>query len=187
MTENLMTKMKRNHYTFFFEYFNLEFWEELSVQTNLYSAQQLNHKSVKTNAHEIGLFIAMGSLKYNQVRMYWSRELGLPYFVNAMTRDRFFELRNYMHFADNSALRDDSDKLSKIRLFIDCVKKKCITLPRPKHISIDEQMIPFSGRCQFRQYMPSNSNPLKLKNFVLASTEGLVLDFKLYHGKGTVI
>ncbi|GBN88503.1 hypothetical protein AVEN_193968-1 [Araneus ventricosus] len=168
----------------FFEYFNLEFWEELSIQTNLYSVQQRAHKSVKTTAHELmklaGLFIAMGTLKYPQVRMYWSRELGLPYFFNTMTRDRFSELRNYLQFADNSTPREDSDKLWKIRLFIDCVRNKYITLPRPEHISIDEQMIPFSGRCQFRQYVPSKPNSLELKNFILTSTEGLVLYFKLY-------
>lgn len=174
----------------FFEYLPLQFWEEFAEQTNLYSTQQRDLRSVKTTANEllkfVGLSVAMGTLKYPQTRMYWSRNFGQPLFTDTMNRDRFFELRNYLHFADNNTKRDGNDKLFKVSPFLDFIRKKCITLPRSKHLSIDEQMIPFSGRCLFRQYVPSKPNPLGLKVFVLASNDGLVLDFKIYQGKGTI-
>ncbi|XP_049829117.1 uncharacterized protein LOC126267851 [Schistocerca gregaria] len=37
-----------------------------------------------------------------------------------------------------------------------------------------------------RTYVPSKPNPLVLKNFILASSDGLVLDFAIYTGKGTI-
>lgn len=127
----------------------------------------------------------MGTLKYPQGKLYWNRDLCVPVIRDAMTRDRFFELRNFIHFA-NADHPNSFDKLWKIRPVIEPILKKCHTLPRSKHMSIDEQMIPFSGRCEYRQYVPSKPNPLGLKNFVLAARDGLVLDFEIYVGKDTV-
>ncbi|XP_047115691.1 piggyBac transposable element-derived protein 3-like [Schistocerca piceifrons] len=47
-------------------------------------------------------------------------------------------------------------------------------------------MTPSSGRCGFTQYVLSNPNPLGLKNFILASNDGLLLDFCIFVGKGNV-
>lgn len=175
----------------FLEYLNLDFWSEVANQSNLYSVQQRDHHSINTNSVEIiqfaGIHVLMGTLKYPQVRMYWSDGLSIPSISEAMPRNRYFQLQNHLHFADNSVDHtNDSDKLWKIRLIIDAFREKCVSLPRSNHLSIDEQMIPFAGRCAFRQYLPSKPNPLGLKNFVLAARDGLVLDFRIYQGKGTV-
>ncbi|KAL3246096.1 hypothetical protein MRX96_057964 [Rhipicephalus microplus] len=101
-----------------------------------------------------------------------------------MTRDRFFELRGMLHFVDLSQTTDaqTENKLFRAELIIESFRKACLELPRPKAVSVDEQMIPFSGRCPARQYVPSKPNPVGLKNFVLSSSDGLVLDFVIYTG-----
>lgn len=173
----------------FFEYLGLDFWELLAEQSNLYSAQKRNLKSINTNAiemlHFAGVQLMMGTLKYPQGKLYWSRDLCVPVVRDTITRDRFFELRNYLHLVDVNQPNAD-DKLWKIRPLIDRILRKCHSLPRTKHMSIDEQMIPFSGRCEYRQYVPAKPNPLGLKNFVLAARDGLVLDFEIYVGKDTL-
>lgn len=173
----------------FFEYLSLEFWELVAEQSNIYSAQKRDLKSIDVTAVEMirfaGMQLMMGNLKYPQAKLYWNRDLCVPIIRDTMTRDRFFEIRNYLHFADINRPNSD-DKLCKIRPIIDPILRKCHSLPRSKHMSIDEQMIPFSGRCEYRQYVPAKPNPLGLKNFVLAARDGLVLDFDVYVGKNTL-
>lgn len=174
----------------FLEYLPLKFWDDVSENTCLYSVQQRELRSVNTTAEELihlaGIHLVMGCLGYPQAKMYWQRDTEVALISNCMNRDRFFELRNYLHFVDNNGEHDPNDRIWKVRPFYDYVRQKCLSLPRPAHISLDEQMIPFSGRCLFRQYVPSKPNPLGLKCFVLAACDGLVLDFHLYTGKGTV-
>lgn len=129
----------------------------------------------------------MGLLGLPRARLYWSRISAVPLVTENMTRDRFFELRGVLHFVDLSQTTDaQTEKLFRAEPIIQSFRKACLELPHPKAVSVDEQMIPFSGRCPARQYVPSKANPVGLKNFVLSSSDGLVLDFVIYTGKGTV-
>jgi hypothetical protein len=38
-----------------------------------------------------------------------------------------------------------------------------------KHLSVDEQMIPFCGTTSLKQYVKNRPNPEGIKNFVLAT------------------
>ncbi|XP_046988095.1 uncharacterized protein LOC124593790 [Schistocerca americana] len=173
----------------FVDYFPAEFWELLVYQTNLKSVQtsSLSLKTTKSEIlHYIGIGIVMGTVKIPQVKMYWSSLLCFPLVTEAMPRDTCYKLKSNLHFVDNLSARDPNYKLWKIYSLVDAVRKQCLTLPRNSHLSINEQMIPFSGRCGFTQYVPSKPNPLGLKKFILASNDRLLQDFCIYVGKGTV-
>ncbi|XP_049790112.1 piggyBac transposable element-derived protein 3-like [Schistocerca nitens] len=103
-----------------------------------------------------------------------------------MARDRYYKLQNKLHIVNNFEEHGGNDKLWKVRPVIVAFRNKCISLLRSQHLSVDEQMIPFTGRCNMRTYVPNKPNPLGLKNFILASSDGLVLDFAVYNGKETI-
>ncbi|GBM94280.1 PiggyBac transposable element-derived protein 3, partial [Araneus ventricosus] len=177
---------------YFYKYFPDDFWNLCMEQTNIYAYQKKGERYTKTDVKELktfsGIHIIMGIMHVPQVRMYWSKCCDVPIITQHVTRNRFFELRNTLHFVDKTILTENQkrDKLSLVRPILDTFKNCCINLPRTECLSVDEQMIPFSGRCPMRQYVPSKPNPVGLKNFVLAARDGLVLDFIIYTGKNTV-
>ncbi|KAL3201361.1 hypothetical protein MRX96_042961 [Rhipicephalus microplus] len=102
-----------------------------------------------------------------------------------MPRDRFFLLRSNLCCQLDDDISDDkkSERLWKVAPFVEMVRKGCLGLERPNCFCVDEQVIPFSGRCPMKQYIPNKPNPVGLKNFVLAGKDGLIYDFAIYKGK----
>ncbi|XP_048041390.1 piggyBac transposable element-derived protein 3-like isoform X1 [Megalobrama amblycephala] len=150
-------------------------------------------RSLSTSVDEIyhffGAAILMSCVPYPQIRMFWSNALQIPAISNTMSRDRFFKLRSHLKVVidyDVSEDKRETDKFWKVRPFMDRILTGCRLQVRPECVSIDEQMIPFTGACPFRQYVPLKPNPVGMKNFVLASVDGLVLDFEVYQGSKTL-
>jgi hypothetical protein len=98
-------------------------------------------------------------------------------------------LRTNLHVVDNLGVTEEtkkSNRLWKIQPVIDSVRNRCRALERnEKCTSIDEQMIPFLGRCPVRQFIKNKPRPVGLKNFVVTTSDGLVLDFEIYQGTTT--
>lgn len=57
--------------------------------------------------------------------------------------------------------------------------------PEENH-SIDELMIPFKGKIGMKQYIKKKPQKWGIKVFTCAGVTGLVYDFEVYTGKGTV-
>uniref|UniRef100_A0A8C1QN76 PiggyBac transposable element-derived protein domain-containing protein n=1 Tax=Cyprinus carpio TaxID=7962 RepID=A0A8C1QN76_CYPCA len=146
-------------------------------------------RSLSTSVDEIyhffGAAILMSCVSYPQIRMLWSNALQIPAISNTMSRDRFFKLRSNLKVVidyDVSEDKRETDKFWKVRRFMDRILTGCRLQVSPECVSIDEQMISFTGACPFRQYVPLKPNPVGMKNFVLASVNGLMLDFEVYQG-----
>ncbi|XP_049316532.1 piggyBac transposable element-derived protein 3-like [Bactrocera dorsalis] len=172
---------------YFQKYFPEDHLQNAAFFTNKYHLSQhgcVLNASAADIKNLYGLHIIMGCLAYPKVRMYWSEGFGLAQIKNAMTRDKFFTLRNSLHFVD--ILQPPTNKLFKIQPVIDCVRSRCQALATEiTEYSIDEQMIPFTGRASMRQYVKNKPRPVGLKNLVVATSSGLVVDFEIFQGAGT--
>lgn len=172
------------------EYFDEKFYENAANCSNMY---HFRHKGKLLNStpQEIkkffGIHLVMGCIPYPRLCMYWRTNLKLQMITSVMSRDRFLTLRSAFHLVESDTAPPGNDNpLWKVQPILDAVKRACLKIERvPGHYSIDEQMIPFTGRCALRQVVKNKPRPTGLKNFVLTTSEGLMLDFDIYRGAKT--
>lgn len=174
------------------DYFDDNFYELVSKCTNLYYLRKTG-RELKTSKAEImklfGMHILMGCIPYPRLPMYWRAGISLDKIVNAMSRDRFIQLRNALHVvsSDTAPQEQSRNPLWKVQPMIDHIRNGCYKQERvPSFYSIDEQMIPFTGRCPLRQVVKNKPRPVGLKNYVLTTSDGLLLDFDIYQGAKTM-
>lgn len=70
-----------------------------------------------------------------------------------MLRNRFKALLAALHVVD-PATKDNTDRLRKLRYFLDHLKQTCKKLYQPKRsVDLDECMFKSKGRSGFKQYL----------------------------------
>lgn len=168
-------------------------------QTNLYAEQKREpaESSVWYPVTEsemkawISLYLNMGLVTKPNLNSYWSTDpvLSSPFFPSLMSWTRFFQILQYLYFADNTCAppRDSADynKLYKIQPFLDLVIARFQEVYTPeRQLAIDDTLIQFKGKVHFRQFTPLKLGRFGIKAFTLAeSTSGYVLNSKIYTGK----
>ncbi|XP_039275920.1 piggyBac transposable element-derived protein 3-like [Nilaparvata lugens] len=179
------------------QYFDMfidsEIIENLVVQTNLYSVQK-SGASINTNRAEIEQFLGINLLssivRMPSYRMYWANETRYSPIADKISRNRYDKLRTYFHVNDNThmlPLNDaNHDKLFKIRPFVNAVRENMKKVEPEEKCSVDEMIIPFKGRSKMKQYIKNKPHKWGIKVFAIASQSGIVHDFEVYVGKGTV-
>uniref|UniRef100_A0A224YVY7 PiggyBac transposable element-derived protein 3-like n=1 Tax=Rhipicephalus zambeziensis TaxID=60191 RepID=A0A224YVY7_9ACAR len=177
---------------YFKQYFQEDIYRTFHQMTEA-GYQQRKGALLNTSAtemkHFIGATFLMSCLGYPEIRLYWARQTRVAAIADVITRNRFFLLRRNIKVVndlDTSNADKKADRLWRLRPFIEMIRTACLQLPRSPSASIDEQIILFTGRTTPKQYVPGKSHPPGLKNFVLSSPSGMVLDFEIYWGKSAL-
>lgn len=178
--------------TYFMKYIPEDLFVDIAKYTNMYALQSSSKNFKHCTCEEIkilfGLHIAAGTLGFPRIILYWDRALGISLFSDSMSRDRFFTLRNNLHFVDNlQKPKDCKDIFYKVRPLYNSIRERCKQLTLSKVLSVDEQMIPFTGRSAAKQYAKLKPNPWGIKCFLLCGNDGMAYDFVLYQGSSTEI
>lgn len=97
----------------------------------------------------IGINFVMSVCKMPSIMMYWDCLTRFSLIAEKIIRDRFFKLRSFLKVVNDDLITPEhrkEDKLWKVRNILNEVRARCLELPRPNKVSIDENMIPFRGK-----------------------------------------
>lgn len=178
-----------------FQIFSYLFTEDIidviRDQTNTYSVEKDVNKPANVSSTEIRQFIGiiyyMSIVHMPNVKMYWSEKIGFAPIKETMTSKRFEQLRQLLHFNDNSKMlpydHPDSDRLYKIRPLIEKLNTNFKKVPFEVHLSVDEQMCSTKARSLLKQYLPDKPHKWGFKLFVLSGVSGFAFKFEVYAGQ----
>lgn len=137
---------------------------EILRMTNLFGVQMYKDNWDNVDCSELrayfGLLLLAGVFRSygEETSELWDDGTGRAIFRATMSRDRFQKITRCLRF-DNRADRNERrarDKLAPIRTVYDKWNRNLRRLYNPgEHITVDEQLVPFRGRCPFKQYIPS--------------------------------
>ena len=121
----------------------------------------------------------MCHLKFPRLRMYWQSKYRVLIVSETMTRSRFLFIQAYLAATSGEESMNNINTYWKVDPVEEIVRKSCTALEPEEFNSIDEQMIPFHGRCLARQYIKNKPNPVGVKSFVRRGKPGKAYEFKL--------
>ncbi|XP_067121900.1 piggyBac transposable element-derived protein 4-like [Centruroides vittatus] len=186
---------------FFKLFFDLHLVNLIVSETNRYALQQprsSRHQWEPVTVGEMYTFLAIcilqGIVKKPDERMYWSTNdlFFTPIFPKLMTKNRFAEIKQNLHFADNASFDSSTHpapKLNKILAIVNNLNSKFSRLYEPERdITVDESLLLFKGRISWRQYIPLKRSRYGVKFFMLCeSSSGYLYKFIIYTGKDTIL
>src|ERR1700722_7813348 len=169
---------------FFEVLFDRSVLEQIVNETNKYKS--LSNTSVPKIYSFLATVMLIAHTKKNRIKDYWSTDqlIFTPMFAQIFFRDRFLSILKFLHFNDNQQ-QHSGDQLHKIKPILDSLRKKFKLCIKPyKNLCIDESMMVWKGRLNFKQYIPSKRHRFRVKLFVLCDCHsGFVLDFIIYTGQ----
>ncbi|XP_022609640.1 piggyBac transposable element-derived protein 4-like, partial [Seriola dumerili] len=119
----------------------------------------------------------------------WDAESGRPIFRATMPLTLFHTYSRLLRFDDRESrpARRVTDKLAAIREVWDKWVERLPYLYNPgPDVTVDEQLVPFRGRCPFRQYMPSKPAKYGIKSWVACDAKSsYAWKMQVYTGKPT--
>ena len=181
----------RSPISYFRDFFDSEILEHIVEQSNLYAIQRNPNRPLNIDKNELEQFLGtlflMSLTKISRSRLYWASDFVLPAISKYFSRNRWEFIKTCLHCNDNDRMltREDPnyDPLFKVRPLLNHLKKKYMQIPIPQMVCIDEQLVPFKGKSQMKQYIPSKPHKWGYKIFALCDTAGILYNFEVYTGK----
>uniref|UniRef100_A0A3B3QU53 Uncharacterized LOC111854836 n=1 Tax=Paramormyrops kingsleyae TaxID=1676925 RepID=A0A3B3QU53_9TELE len=180
---------------YFRQYLDWDTWEEI-VTCNTGWPDFPTTVTAKEVAQFVGIHIAMGTLKFPDMRLYWQDLTRVPLVADSMPASRFFQLACKLSETGSSSshhgtthktnttenipeikkCNGSTDPLWRVRVLLERVRAGCLALNREGNYGIDEYPIHLGRSIRRKSF--SNCPPT-LNCAVLVGAGGFILDFNL--------
>lgn len=156
-------------------------------QSNLYAQQKNNHDFAVSDEDIkifLGILLLSGYHKIPREPMFWSadEDVGVQCVVSSMSRNKFQQIKRYIHFADNTTL-DKSDKMYKLRPLMNLLNKNFRQWGIfHQNLSIDEAMVKYFGHHSGKQFIRGKPVRFEFKDWMLCSSSGYCYNYDTYCG-----
>jgi len=138
----------------------------------------------------VAIFIHLGYKKIPKYRLAWNSSSLCydSYVAQIMSRNKFEALMAFLHVVDKEQedqLRQDKDKLLKVRPLYDYINTQCQKFCQPgEELSIDERMVRSKAHFSFKQYIRNKPTKWGFKLWCLCNaSNGYTVNFSIYRGK----
>lgn len=189
--EDALDINERDPTSLFCSIFDDELVQKITDETNRYASQK--NRDLRVNVSEmkcfLGVILLSGFVPLPRRRMYWERakDSNNELVSQAIARNKFEFILSNIHCQDNNFL-DPSDKFAKVRPLIAHLNKKFMenAYVEEEH-SVDEAMIPYTGRHGCKQYIHGKPIRYGFKLWVGTTRQGYINWFEPYQGASTNI
>ena len=172
---------------FFQQVFTRELLENILEQSNLYASQ--HGRTLNMTMEEllgiIGVMMMTGYRTTHNKRHLWSAkdDVSSVWAQELMPRNRFLELLQNLHLADNSKI--STDRYYKVRPYFEHLNNGFKTAALTRNLSVDETMVPYYGRHSTKQFIRGKPVRYGYKLWCLAASSGYLYHAEPYCGADT--
>ena len=116
ITEKVIELEEKSVYEIWETIFTPDIMKHIAFQTHLYAKRDNNnpnfHVSEKQILNVLGILLLSGYHTLPEEHHYWSTQpdLGVPIVYNTMSKNKYLEIKRYIHFADNQNLCEGKKK-----------------------------------------------------------------------------
>lgn len=173
------------------ELFELFFYEEvwsMIVDPTIVYSKSKGETSFTVTKEEfkvfLGILLVSGILPVPSRRLFWKNSplTRNEAVYNAMRRNSFKKIMQFIHFADNSTL-DKAEKYAKVRPLVKLISSRFISHFQPeKSLSHDKSMIEYFRKHKCKQCIRGKPIRFGYKAWCLNTDDGYLVSFDLYQG-----
>lgn len=147
--------------------------------TNLFGLQKAGNSWTDITKEELeaffGLALLAGAFRSpdEELNELWDDTLGRPIFRATMSLEKFKTIMCCLRFDDRTTrVSRERDKLAPIRNVFDKWNMNLSRQYNPgKNVTVDEQLVPFRGKCPFKQYISSKPAKYGIKVWACCDSE----------------